>query len=325
MANPIRNLSALCRQWGAVLGLRRAKEIPISPMHASPEVSQRLQAHVHTLAVETGPRNTDHPDALEAAARYVEGQFQQMGYTPVPQPYSAGGQSVRNIGVELPGSSRPEEILVIGAHYDSVDDSPGANDNGSGVASLLELARSFAGRPQPRTLRFIAFVNEEPPWFLGPQMGSQVYAQAARLRGDRIIGMLALETIGYYSDAPGSQQYPIPLPGYPNQGNFLGLVGHLPAAAWLEEVYEAFRRHCDFPAERLSAPAGLVGINWSDHASFWDAGYPNAIMVTDTAPFRYPYYHTRQDTPDKIDFGKLAQVTEGLSAAVANLASCATR
>lgn len=319
MSPPLRNLAALIVQLGAVFRLKRRQPAPV-PKQALPGLPGRLRAHVNALAITAGPRNTDHPAELELAARYIEQQFQEMGYTPFPQTYSAGGQAVRNIGVELQGFERPAEILVIGAHYDSVDDSPGANDNGSGVASLLEIARRFAGRPQPCALRFVAFVNEEPPWFLGPQMGSAVYAQAARQRGDRIIGMLALETIGYYSDTAGSQQYPLPLPGYPDRGNFLGLVGHLPAAAWLEEVYRAFRRHSTFPVERLSAPAGLVGINWSDHASFWDAGFPNAIMVTDTAPFRYPYYHTVQDTPDKVDFDQLALVTEGLAAALADLA-----
>jgi Zn-dependent M28 family amino/carboxypeptidase len=202
---------------------------------------------------------------------------------------------------------------VLGAHYDTVGGSPGANDNGTGVAALLELARRFAGRPQARTIRFVAFVNEEPPFFQTPQMGSLVYADAARARGDRIVGMLSLETMGYYSDEPGSQQYPVPeMAGmYPDVGNFIGFVSNLESSTLLSAARRAFAERTSFPLQTAAMPGELPGAGWSDHWSFWHAGYP-ALMVTDTAPWRYPWYHSAGDTPDKIDFEKLADVVNGL-------------
>jgi Zn-dependent M28 family amino/carboxypeptidase len=228
---------------------------------------------------------------------------------------------VSNIEGTLDGASRQDEILVIGAHYDTVDGCPGANDNGTGVAALLELARRFAGRPQPRTIRFVAFVNEEPPFFQTAQMGSLVYAQAARAHEDRIVGMLALETMGYYSDAPGSQQYPAPeMSGlYPDIGNFIGFVSNEESAALLTAAARAFSNGSTLPVQAAAIPADLPGTGWSDHWSFWQAGYP-ALMVTDTAPWRYPWYHTADDTVDKIDFEKLSEVVNGLEHVVRELA-----
>lgn len=272
-----------------------------------------LQRHVAALATGIGERNVWAYASLQRAADYIEAQFRSHGYAPSRQSFDVSRLPVSNIEVTLGGTSHPDEILVVGAHYDTVGGCPGANDNGTGVAALLELARRSAGAPLPRSVRFVAFVNEEPPFFQTEQMGSLVHARAAAARGDRIVGMLALETMGYYSDAPGSQQYPVPEMAaiYPTIGNFIGFVSDDSSSRLLAAAAGAFAEGTSLPVQAAALPADLPGAGWSDHWSFWQAGYPG-LMVTDTAPWRYPWYHTAEDTPDKVDFEKLAEVVNGL-------------
>jgi Zn-dependent M28 family amino/carboxypeptidase len=275
---------------------------------------------VQTLATAIGERNVWRPDALERAADYILATLKGEGYDVHAQRFRAYGQEVRNIEAELRGRAAPHEIVVIGAHYDSVRGSPGANDNASGVAALLELARRIRTRRLARTVRFVAFVNEEPPFYMTGAMGSVVYANAARERRDEIAGMLSLETIGYYSDEKGSQQYPGDFPNsYPDTGNFIGFVSNEASARLLDRARDAFAANSAFPVQALAAPAELPGVGWSDHWSFWQVGY-RALMVTDTAPFRYPWYHTSGDTAEKIDYDRFAQVVDGLEHVVAALA-----
>ncbi len=280
----------------------------------------RLERHVTVLAGEIGERNIWHHDALEAAATYIEEALQAFGYTVATQEYVVKGKTVRNLEVEIRGSRWPDEIILIGAHYDSVHGSPGANDNATGVAALLEIARLLAEKPPARTLRFVAFVNEEPPFFYSEEMGSRVYARRAYQRGDNIVAMISLETIGYYDDAEGSQHYPLPLYSlfYPDAGNYIAFIGNLASRDLIWQSLSSFRRHTAFPSEGIAAPGWLPGIYWSDHWSFWQEGYA-ALMVTDTAPFRYPYYHTAFDTPDKIDYSRLARVVAGLARVTTDL------
>jgi hypothetical protein len=284
-------------------------------------VRDRLSRHVWTLAGSIGERNLWHYEALGAAADYIERVFAELGYRPEDEPFESRGQAVRNIVAERRGDSKPEEIVLVGAHYDSVLGSPGANDNGSGVAALLELARLLRGRELPRTVRFVAFVNEEPPFSYSPEMGSLVHARAAKARGDDIRAMLSLETIGHYSDEPGSQQYPFALRWfYPDTANFIGFVGNLSSRKLVRSALGSFRRHASFPSEGATVPEQIPGVGWSDHWSFWQAGY-RAIMVTDTAFYRYAHYHTEGDTPDKVDYERTARVVAGLAGVVAELAS----
>jgi Zn-dependent M28 family amino/carboxypeptidase len=289
--------------------------------NASPAAARRLQAHVEMLAGTIGERNVWQHDRLTRAAEYIHAELGRNGYEPRQHTYMAGGVPVSNVEATLPGASRAGESLVVGAHYDSVAGSPGANDNATGVAALLELAGRLRGRSHARTIRFVAFVNEEPPFFRTGQMGSLVYAKAARSRGERIVGMLSLETMGYYSDAPGSQRYPAPMALlYPDVGNFIGFVSDLGSARLLFAARRAFKQRTSFPLQVASVPAAIPGVGWSDHWAFWQAGYP-AIMVTDTAPFRYPWYHSAEDTPDKVLPHELAEVVDGLENVVAVLAS----
>lgn len=282
---------------------------PLPPLSAEEtRIAANLRRHVAAIA--SREHNLYTPAALEAAARYIETELIELGYTPQAHPYEAGGERVRNIEVRLEGAGR--EAYVIGAHYDSVIGSPGANDNGSGVAAALELARLARGGSRTRALHFVWFVNEEPPFYRGEEMGSRRYVKMIGARGDRIAGMFSLETIGYYSDAPGSQQYPPPLGLiYPQTGNFIGFVSNVSSRSLLRDAIGAFRRHARFPSEGVAAPAFIPGIDWSDHASFWEARHP-ALMITDTALYRYPHYHRATDTPDKVDYERLARVVTGL-------------
>ncbi len=276
--------------------------------------------HVQRLAGVIGERNIFRPSALSAAAGYIRDAWAGQGYDVDAQSFEEGGVLCENLEVTQQGT-RADQILLVGAHYDSVKGSPGANDNGSGVAALLELSRLFRQvQPKP-SLRFVAFVNEEPPFFITGRQGSMIYAKAARRRGDDIRLMIALETIGYYCNAPGSQKYP-PFFGlfYPDAGNFLGFVSNLQSRKIMRRMVRLFRTVSDFPLEHVATLGVVPGVSWSDHRSFWRYGYP-ALMVTDTALYRYPYYHSAQDTPDKLLYPELAMVTEGLFGALSRLAA----
>lgn len=272
------------------------------------------------LAGTIGERNIWRPGTLTRAAIYISESLASFGYTPTPQEFEVQDRYVANVEAALPGASAADSIVVVGAHYDTVMGCPGANDNATGVAATLELARRFAGSPRPRTIRFVVFANEEPPFFQTSSMGSVVYAEAARRRGERIAAMLSLETIGYYSEEKGSQTYPHPLDLlFPDTGNFIGFVSNLASARLLRTAVRAFKARTPFPIHSAPAPEGIPGVSWSDQWSFWRAGYP-ALMVTDTAPYRYPWYHTAEDTPDKINYEKFAEVVNGLEHVVHVLA-----
>lgn len=285
------------------------------------EVALRAEliADVQALAGDIGERNTTRYAQLNAAADFIEGSLARAGLTPRRESYDLRGQACHNIEVEIRGT-RPE-IIVVGAHYDSVLGSPGANDNASGVAGLLALARRFAGKPCGQTLRFVAFVNEEPPYFQTEEMGSFVYASRCKARGDKISAMISLETIGYFSDAPGSQSYPSPGLGafYPTTGNYIGFVGNFGSRALVRRSIGLFREQGKVPSEGAALPSFIPGVAWSDQWSFWQCGYP-AIMLTDTAPFRYPHYHERTDTPDKLEYDRFALVVSGMEKVIAELA-----
>jgi Zn-dependent M28 family amino/carboxypeptidase len=221
---------------------------------------------------------------------------------------------------QITGKTRSGEIVVVGAHYDTVPGTAGANDNTSGVAATLALARKFSKLENDRTLRFVAFVNEEPPYFQTDQMGSRVYARQCRQQGDNIVAMVSLETLGWYDDRPNSQNYPLPFGLlYPSTGNFIGFIGNIASRSLVRQAIGTFRQHEQFPSEGAALPEAIPGVGFSDQWSFWQEGYP-AIMVTDTALFRYPFYHTPEDTIDKVNFDRLARVVRGLEKVVAGLA-----
>lgn len=300
--------------------------ISIPPLTADQRaLCAALKADVYTLAGEIGRRNViTRYEALCAAADTIERSLTTMGYQVRRQGYEINwlkGRPCYNLEAEIRGTVHPEDIVLIGAHYDSAEQTPGADDNASGVAAMLALARAFAGTHPERTLRFVALVNEEPPFFWTRDMGSLVYARQCRARNERIIAMLSLETLGYYSDEPGSQRYPIPLLGriYPTTGNFVGFIGNIHSRSLVRSAVNSFRRAALCPAEAAFLPSWVTGVSWSDHWSFWRQGYP-AIMVTDTALFRYRWYHTPDDTPDKLNYERMTLVVEGLKTVVSDLA-----
>jgi hypothetical protein len=278
-----------------------------------------LVADVQKLAGEIGERNMNRYPQLLAAGDFIEASLTGAGLAPRRVSYELRERACHNIEAEIRGSS--PDIVVIGAHYDSVFGCPGANDNASGVAAMLALARRFTGKPTGKTMRFVAFVNEEPPFFQTDEMGSVVYAKRCKDRGDRITAMISLETIACFSDEPGSQKYPAPGLGllYPSKGNFIGFASNTGSRALLRTAVSAFRQAGRIPCEGAALPAAVPGIGWSDHWSFWQSGYP-AIMVTDTAPFRYPHYHEPSDTPDKLDYDRFALVVSGMESVIAELA-----
>ncbi len=309
--------------WGWVAMIRmpgRSHVGPLKPLDPREiALRDRLRADVEMLATTIGPRNVFAPKELAAAASHIDAVLTSTGYTPRRQTFRVAGVACDNVEAEIVGTDRKDDIVVVGAHYDSVADVPGANDNGSGTAALLALARAFAQRAPRATLRFVAFANEEPPHFQTDSMGSLVYARRCKERGERIVAMLSLETIGYYSDAKGSQKYPPPLNAfYPSTGDFIGFVGDRTSADLLRRCVATFRATTAFPSEGATLPAGIPGVGWSDHWSFWQAGYPG-VMVTDTAPFRYPHYHTAEDTPDKLDYERMARVVAGIERVIADL------
>jgi Zn-dependent M28 family amino/carboxypeptidase len=280
-----------------------------------------LRRHVGVLAGEIGERNIRRPGTLAAAERYITREWSDQGYEVAAQRYVVAGIDCANLEVVIPGTTLPAEIVVVGAHYDTVEGSPGADDNASAVAALLEIARALAGSQPARTLKLVAFVNEEPPFYYRGSMGSGVYASAARRRGDDVRAMFSLEMLGCYSDAPGSQSYPPFLKYfYPSRGNFVAFVSNLRSRRLLRASVAAFRASTRFPCEQAALPSWIPGVGWSDQLSFWRAGY-RAVMVTDTAFHRYAHYHRATDTPERLDYVRLAEVTQGLTGAFARLAS----
>lgn len=299
--------------WGLMIRMPgKSHAGPLPPLTADEAaLRDELRGYVEHLALKIGPRHLGDYPSLKAAEAYVAGALAEAGHTVERQEYEHRGLKSANLIVELPGSSRAAEIVVVGAHYDTVPGSPGANDNGSGTAALVALAGRWRGARPARTLRLVAFANEEWPYFQTGAMGSAVYADRCRRRGEQIVAAVSLETIGYYTDRPGSQQYPrLVAAFYPSTGNFIGVVGNVASRPLVERIVESFRRQTQFPCEGAALPASMQGVGWSDQWSFWQEGYPG-VMLTDTAPFRYPHYHAADDTPDKLDFDRMARVVAG--------------
>ncbi len=275
---------------------------------------QRMSADLEVLAVEIGERHVGLPRAYERARAFLEERLREAGYEPRGETFDVSGQACHNVVAETSGEGAG--WVVVGAHYDTARGSPGADDNGSGVVALLELARRLRSDRAEHGLRFVLFANEEPPHFRTEAMGSRVHARNARQAGEHIVAMLSLETLGYYDDTDGSQQYPPPFSAiYPSRGSFLAFVGDLSSRALVRDVVGTFREADLLPSEGAAIPGWIPGAGWSDHESFWLEGWP-AVMVTDTAPFRYPHYHRDSDTPDKIDFDRLTLAVEGLAKVV---------
>jgi hypothetical protein len=273
-----------------------------------------LKRHIETIAARE--HNIRHYDELEKTARYIEATLASYGYSLGRQEFVVDGHTVRNVDVVIEPHADITDpgVIVVGAHYDSVVGSPGANDNGSGVAAVIELARLLRDLNgiAERRVRLVLFVNEEPPYFKTEDMGSLHYARALAEQKEKVVAMYSLETIGFYTSASASQRYPAPFSLiFPDRGDFVAFVGTPFSRALVWETIRSFRSHTPFPSIGGVAPDIVPGIDWSDHWSFEQFNFP-AMMVTDTAPFRYPHYHQLTDTPDKIDVESLARVVKGM-------------
>lgn len=295
------------------------------PLPALTESQQKLaadlRATVSHLASDIGKRSIYHPKELAESALFLKQQLEAIGFEVHEHSFPTKGSLTPNLEVTVRGTTLPSEIIVVGAHYDTTQRSPGADDNASGCAAILALARAFKDNPQPRTIRFVLFPNEELPTGGTAEMGSWIYAKKARAEKDNIIAMLSLEMLGYYTDAPNSQKYPAPLSSfYPTTGNFIAFVSNYDNRALVKQCVAAFRAAAKFPSEGAALPNFIRDVGRSDHYGFGKEGY-HALMVTDTANFRNPNYHTAKDTPDTIDYDRMARVVEGLEQVLKELAA----
>lgn len=281
-------------------------------------ILKNLKEHVIVLSDQIGTRNHLYYDNLNEAADYITEEFQKLGYVVSKNVYDIDGKTYRNIIAESNLEHSLDEVVIVGAHYDSCYN-PGADDNASGVAGMLEMARLLKDKKLKKPLRFIAFTNEEPPYFQTKKMGSYVYAKSLKEKNAKISAVIILEMLGYYSEEPDSQDY-LPFLGffYPDVANYIAIVGNFKSKRLVEDVKENFKKATDFPVESIVAPSGVPGLNFSDHWSFWKMGY-KAVMITDTAFLRNENYHENTDTYDTLNYNKMAQVIKGLTYAVEKL------
>jgi len=278
----------------------------------------RLRAHVDALSARFVPRDFDHPANLDRAADYVAAELRSAGAAVVDQPYTVESRTYRNVLARL--GPETEERIVVGAHYDAAGDQPGADDNASGVAGLLELARLLSSSVPPLRIELAAYTLEEPPNFAEETMGSAIHAALLAQQKVPVRLMISLEMIGAFSDAEGSQSYPLFLGlFYPSTANFVAVVGRWGQGPTIDEVARGLRAASDLPVETLSAPEFVAGVDFSDHRSFWAHSYP-AVMVTDTAFLRNPRYHTPEDRPETLDYARMAEVVKGVHCAVQSVA-----
>ena len=282
-------------------------------------IQNNLKKTVNMLAGEIGSRGYLQTEALKKSADYIKSELGSYGYNVSVQSYDAKEGTFENIYVEKKGEKRPDKILVIGAHYDTVIGTPGADDNASGVAALLELARLLADEPLDMTLQFVAFTLEEPPFFRSSKQGSYVYAESLHQKNLDIEGMICLESIGYFTDEPGSQMFPLSFFRfiYPDTGSFITFVSDFQSKGFLNRAMEGFKKGTVLPVESISAFSIIPGIDFSDHRSFWKFGY-DAFMVTDTAFYRNPNYHEAGDVPGTLDYERMTEVVVGLEKAITN-------
>lgn len=278
-------------------------------------VADRLQQHVEYLAGTLGARNLHaFPKQLHAAEKYIEDALTGFGYKVEKQEFEVDGKKTSNLVAEIKGTKHPEEIIIFGAHYDTCYHSTGANDNGSGIAAVLEMAHTMRDMKPERTVRFVAFTNEEPPYFRSEDMGSCHYANLCKSRNENIVGMFAVETIGYYRDEKGSQKYPVPGMGwfFGNRANYLAFVGNFNSRGLINDSLRYFKANCGLPTKGVSAPSFISGIDWSDQLYFWKNGF-KGVMVTDTALYRDPNYHTEHDLPGNLNYYLMADIVSGLT------------
>lgn len=297
--------------------------MPITDNNLEQTIEDNLKLHVDRLAGLIGPRYLKRPKSIEATLGYIENQWKAMDYTVQHECYDADGDQATNLIIESPGHNN-ERIVLLGAHYDTVPSTPGADDNASAVAVMLEVSRLLKHKKTKKRCRYVAFACEEPPYFHFGSMGSQIHARHSRQRGDKIDAMLCLEMVGYYRDTIGSQSIPPGIPTwlhrfFPNKGNFLAAVGNLKSWNTCWKFRRKFKRASPkMPLFSIVLPEKIREIRLSDNSSFWDQGY-RALMLTDTSFLRNPHYHQESDTPETLDYQRMAQVVLGVAEAMGEI------
>ena len=281
-----------------------------SPDDALKISSAALKKHVLMLSEELAPRNYKHPENLNNAADYIARSFRSSGASVTDQIFEVHRRPFRNVIAEF--GPQGKDIVIVGAHYDAQGESPGADDNASGVAGLLELGRLLAQEKLRSRVVLAAFSLEEPPFFGTDSMGSAVFAKSLREKGTGVKLMIALEMIGYYSELRASQEYPAPLLSffYPSTGDFVVIVDQV-FSMQAQRMKQWMNQSIEVPVYSINAPSSVPGVDYSDHRNFWRYDYP-AVMVTDTAFYRNVAYHTQYDTADRLDYEKMAQVVNGI-------------
>jgi Zn-dependent M28 family amino/carboxypeptidase len=280
----------------------------------------QLNLIIQTLTGIQPARNYRNIESLNKAADFIKIEFQNYGYSPVEQKFEVKGTEYKNLIARYGPDSGPR--FIVGAHYDVAGEQPGADDNASGIAGLLALAWLFR-KHAPETgfcIEFVAYTLEEFPFFKTEKMGSFIHARSLNEKGQiNILGMACLEMLGYYSDAPGSQFYPISLMNlfYPSTGNFIGVVGNFSSRRLIRHFRHKMEL-ADIDVRSLIAPSIVAGVDFSDHMNYWKFGYP-AVMITDTAFYRNPYYHSVTDEIETLDFKKMSEVIKGLYQALIHL------
>ncbi len=278
----------------------------------------RLEFHVRMLSEVFFPRDEAHSENLDRAAAYIRQEFEQASGAVSYQSYEVQGKTYHNV-IALFGPDTAERI-VVGAHYDAFEELPGADDNASGVAGLIELAYLLRNTPPSMRLELVAYTLEEPPHFRTANAGSAVHANSLKEAGIPVRIMLSLEMIGFFSDAENSQGFPLSILRlfYPTRGNFITVVGKLTQGLAVRRVKNAMSRGSTLPVYSINAPTFVPGIDWSDHLNYWEAGY-TAVMITDTSLNRNPNYHTANDTPDTLDYERMAMVVQGTHGVILEL------
>jgi hypothetical protein len=276
---------------------------------------ESLRRHVEAIAVQFYPRDWQHPENLEACADYISDQLQRAGAVVESQPFAIGRRSYRNVCGRFSLGETPR--IIVGAHYDACGEQPGADDNASAIAVLLELAVRLGELDSPPPVDLVAYTLEEPPFFGTEQMGSAIHAARLAEHAGNIRGVIVLEMVGYFSNEWGSQSYPVPLLYlmYPSRGNFISVVSRWDQGKWVKTVKIAMKGTTDLPVYSIRAPAALPGVDFSDHRNYWPHGIPS-LMVTDTAFYRNKAYHSAEDTPDHLDYRRMAQVTVAVFSAI---------
>lgn len=316
-------LMAACAFAYCVVLPVQSRRAPLPRLDAD-DLFLRTRLHDHICEIADGPRNINHFASLESAATYIEDTLREYGHHPQIQRFETAGRTVRNIEVVI----EPDHVtahtptVILGGHYDTDGTSPGAHDNGTGVAAALELSRLLKTlQPKTHRLRLVFWVNEERPWGKTKNMGSWQHANKLRAENQNIVGAIALETLGYFTSEPNSQELPWPFNFvFPTVGNCVAFVALPGSRCFLEHVTRAFRASSPFPSIGGLAPGAVEGVDLSDHWAYHQFGIP-ALMVTDTAPFRNPYYHAPDDLPETVDYDSLAHITRGLEGMLRRLVS----